>query len=116
MEASAVLLVWLRGLENRLVDVGVELLCRLRGVESLQAVLLERVYEDVVGHLDAVMKGNQVGVVRLELLLGNGAEGAVEVVDRLYEVAGKALNGKVLCTLYFALCALLEVTEVGDGA
>lgn len=96
------------------MDVGIELLRRLRGIESLQAVLLERVDENGVSHLDAVVQGNQIGVVRLELLLGHGAEGAVKVVDRLDEIAGEALDGKVLCALDFALSALLEVAEVSN--
>ena len=116
MKANAILLVWLGCLEDSLVDVGVELLRSFRGVESLQSVLLERVDENGVRHLDAVVESNEVGIVRLELLLGDGAKGAVEVVNRLDEIASEALNGKVLCALNFALGALLEVAEVGDGA
>lgn len=114
VEASSVLLVRLRRLEDRLVDVGVELLGRLAGVESLQTVLLQRVDEDGVGHLDAVVQGNEVGVIPLELLFWHGAKGAVEVVDGFYEVAGEALDGEVFSGLDFALGALLEVAEVGD--
>jgi hypothetical protein len=98
------------------MDVRVELLGRFRGVESHQSMLLQRVDEDGIGHFDAVVEGNEISIVRLELLLRDSAEGAVEVVDRLYKVAGEALNGKVFCTLDFALGALLEVAEVGDGA
>jgi len=114
VEASSVLLVRLRRLEDSLVDVGVELLGRLAGVESLQAVLLQRVDEDGVGHLDAVVQGNEVGVIALELLFWHGAKGAVKVVDGFYEVAGEALDGEVFSGLDFALGALLEVAEVGD--
>jgi hypothetical protein len=114
VEASSILLVRLRRLENSLVDVGVKLLGCLTGVESLQAVLLQRVDEDGVSHLDAVVQGNEVGVVRLELLFWDGAEGAVEVVDGLYEIAGEALDGEVFCGLDLALGTFLEVAEVGD--
>jgi len=114
VEASSVLLIRLRRLEDSLVDVGVELLGRLAGVESLQTVLLQRVDEDGVGHLDAVVQGNEVGVIPLELLFWHSAKGAVEVVDGFYEVAGKALDGEVFSGLDFALGALLEIAEVGD--
>lgn len=114
VEASSVLLVRLRRLEDSLVNVGVELLGRLAGVESLQAVLLQRINEDGVGHLDAVVQGNEVGVIRLELLFWHSAKGAVKVVDGFYEITGEALNGEVFCGLDFTLGALLEVAEVGD--
>jgi hypothetical protein len=114
MEASPILLIRLRSLENRLMDIGVELLSSFRGVESLQAVLLQRVLHNGVGHLDAVMQRNELSVVALELLGGDGAQRAVEVVDRLYEVAGEALDGEVFCVLDFAFCAVLEVAEVGN--
>jgi hypothetical protein len=84
MEASPILLIRLRGLENRLMNIGVELFSSFRGVESLQAMLLQRVLHNGVGHLDAVMQRNEFGVVALELLGGDGAQRAVEVVDRLY--------------------------------
>lgn len=113
MEAGSVFLVWLGCLEDGLVDVGVKLLHLLAWVEALEAVLLQCVEEDGVGHLNAVVQRNQVGVIRLELLGGHGAEGAVQVVDGLDEVAGEALDGEVLCRLGFALGAFLEVAEVG---
>lgn len=116
MEANAILLVWLGCLKDGLVNVGVEFLRRFRGVEALQSVLLERVDEDGIRHLDAVVESNEVGIVRLELLLGDGTKGAIEVVDRLDEIASEALNGKVFCALDFALSTLLEVAEVGDRA
>jgi hypothetical protein len=114
VKANAVLLVRLRCLEHSLVDIGVEFLERGAGVEALQAVLLERVHEDVVRHLEAVVERDEVGVLRRELLGGDGGEGAVEVVDALDEVAGEALQGEVFGGLDFALGALLEVAVVGD--
>ena len=115
-EDGAVLLAWLRRHEDSLVNVGVELFAGLGGVEALEAVLLECVDQDAVGHLDALVQRGQVLVVALELLGRNGGEGAVEVVNRLDEVAGEALDGEVLGGLGLARCALLEVAEVGDGA
>lgn len=113
-EDRAVLLSWLGSHENSLMDIGVELLAGLGGIEALEAVLLQRVDEDAISHLDALVQGDQILVVALELLGGNGGEGAVEVVDRLDEIAGEALDGKVLGGLCLARCALLEVAEVGD--
>lgn len=98
------------------MDIGVELVAGLGGIEALQAVLLQRADQDAVGHLDTLVQGAQVLVVALELLGGDGGEGAVEVVDRLDEVAGEALDGKVLGGLGLARGALLQVAEVGDGA
>lgn len=45
------------------MDVGVELLRLFRGVESLEAMLLERVDEDGIRHLDAVVQGDEISVV-----------------------------------------------------
>lgn len=115
-EDGAFLLAWLRGHEHSLVDVGIELLASFRGVESLKAVLLQCVDQDAVGHLDTLVQRGQILVIAFELLRGNGGEGAVEVIDRLNEVAGEALDGEVLGGLGLTRCALLEVAEVGDGA
>ena len=115
-EDGAVLLARLRSHEDSLVNVGVELVAGLGGIEALQAVLLQRADQDAVGHLDTLVQGAQVLVVALELLGGDGGEGAVEVVDRLDEVTGEALDGKVLGGLDLAFGAFLEVAEVGDGA
>jgi hypothetical protein len=118
VEANSILLVRLRRLEHGLVHIRVELLTRITGVEALEAVFLQRANQDAIRHLDAIMQRDQIGVsiLRLELVRGHGAQRAVEVVDALDEVAGEALDGKVLCGLCFALCALLQVAEVGDGA
>lgn len=62
------------------------------------------------------MQGDEVGVVGGEFGGVDGGQRAVEVVDGLDEVAGKALERKVLGGLDFALGALLEVAVVGDGA
>ena len=98
-EDGAVLLARLRSHEDSLVNVGVELVAGLGGIEALQAVLLQRADQDAVGHLDTLVQ-------RAEVL----------VVDRLDEVTGEALDGKVLGGLGLARGALLQVAEVGDGA
>ena len=59
---------------------------------------------------------NEVGVVGRELGRVDGGQRAVEVVDRLDEVAGEALQREVFGGLDLALCALLQVAVVGDGA
>jgi hypothetical protein len=51
-----------------------------------------------------------------QLLLRDGAEGAVEVVDGLDEVLCEGGDGELTGLLDLALCAVLEVAEVGDGA
>jgi hypothetical protein len=63
------------------------------------------------------MQRNEVGVATCgELLWRNSIQGAVEVVDGLDEVAGESLDGKVFGRGDFALGAVLQVAEVGDGA
>jgi hypothetical protein len=116
MKASPIHLIRLRRLEYRLMDIRIKLLALNTRVEAFKSVLLQSVDQDGVGHLDAVVQGNQVCVVALELFGGDGAQRAVEVVDGLDEVPGEALDGEVFCGLGFALCAFLEVAEVGDGA
>lgn len=115
-EDNVVLLARLGRHEDSLVDVGVELLALLGGIEALKAVLLQCVDQDAVGHFDALVQRGEVLIVAVELLGRNSAEGAVEVVDGLDEVAGKTLDGEVLSGLGLASCALLQVAEVGDRA
>lgn len=113
-EANAILLVGHWGLEDGLMDVGIKLLVLGAGVNALKTVLLESVDEDSVGHLEAIIQGNKVLVLVDQPLFGNGGQGAVEVVNRLDQVASKALDGEVLSGLDLALSALLQVVEVGD--
>lgn len=70
-------------------------------------MLLQCVDEDGVGHLDTVVECDEVCIIRLELLSGNGAKGAVEIVYRLNEIAGEALDGEVFGGLSLAFCSLL---------
>jgi hypothetical protein len=118
VEANAIFLIRLGRLEHGLMDIGVEFLARIAGIEALKSMLLQRANQDAVRHFDAVVQGDEVcvAVLFLEFLSGHSAKGAIEVVDGFDEVAGKALDGKVLCSLGFAFCALLQVAEVGDGA
>lgn len=60
------------------------------------------------------MQRDEIGVaICLQLVLRDSSQGAVQVVNGLDEVAGEALDGEVFCGLRFALCAFLEVAEVG---
>lgn len=120
----AVIHVRRRSHESGFVEVGIELLSLaihlLAGVEALQTVLLECAQESLLGHLETVDEVEQilVGIAALgsELLRGHGQQCAVEVVNALQQVLGEALNGKVAGTVHVALSALLQVTELGDGA
>ena len=97
--------------------IGVELVAN--GVEALEAVLGESGHEDGLGHLETLVEVDKVlGGFRLlgELLGRDGGQGAVEVVDAVNEVLCELLDGKVACSLDFALSAVLEIAEVGDGA
>lgn len=115
VEDGVVLLAGLGRHEGGLVLVGVELVAL--GLEALEAVPLERLHEDRLGHLDALVQGDEVRVaVGAELVGGDGGEGAVEVVDAVDEVLGELLDGEVAGALDLALGAVLEVAEVGDGA
>lgn len=44
-------------------------------------MLLERVDQNCIRHLDAIVQGDQIRIVALEFLRGHGAESAVEVVN-----------------------------------
>lgn len=96
------------------MDVGVELLVLGAGIDALKAVLLERVDQDSVGHLEAIVQGKQVLVLLNQLFLRNSRQSAVKIVDRLDQIAGEALDSKVLGSLDFALGALLQVVEFSD--
>lgn len=80
-------------------------------------MLGERLEQDALGHLEAVVEVDEVLVDGgVELVGGHGGEGAVEVIDALDEVLGELLDGKVAGRLDLARGAVLEVAEVGDGA
>jgi hypothetical protein len=80
-EDGAVLLVGLGCLESGFMHVGVELVALGAGVESLEAVLLECVHEDGLGHLETRVEVQEVLVAAIKLLLGHYRKGTVEVVD-----------------------------------
>jgi hypothetical protein len=61
------------------------------------------------------VEGGEVAV-GLEFLGLDGGQGAVQVVDALDEVAGELLQREVFGGLNFALGAVLQVAEVGNGA
>lgn len=113
------LLVLHGGHEGGLVLIGVE--GKAVGVESLEAVLLEGLEEDVLGHLETLVEVDEVLEVGrlllgLELLLGDHGEGTVEVVNAVDEVLGELLDGEVTGGLHFTGSPVLEVAEVGNGA
>ena len=111
---DAVLLIWLRCLEDSLVEIRVEFLAGLGGVEALKAVLLQCVDKNAVCHLDTLVQGSQVLVVTLELLGCYSRQCTVEVIDRLDEVASETLDGEILGRLSLTRCALLKVAKVCD--
>lgn len=112
------------GHERGLMNVGVELLglavlSRLTGVESLQTVLLQSVQQNVLGHPQAGHEVHQflvgLGHFGLELLSGNSKESPVEVVNALEQVDGEPLNGEIPGILHVTLGAFLQVEEVCNG-
>lgn len=118
-EDSTVLLVRLRSHESSLLLVGVELLAL--GAETLEAVLLKGVHEDVLGHLETLVQVGEIldalrSVLDLELLLGNHSKSSVEVVNAVDEVLGELLDGEIFGGFDLTGGALLQVAEVGDGA
>lgn len=89
-------------------------------VEALEAVLGKSLNENLLGHLEAVVEVNEVGVALLvvgrDLVGRDSREGTVEVVDAVDEILGELLDGKVARALDVALGAVLQVAEVGDGS
>lgn len=119
-ENSAILLALHLRHERRLMHLRIELDrialgIRHRGIEALKTMLLQRVHQDGLGHLQTRVQLVEIFLGR-ELLSGNGGESAVEVVDGLGEIGSEALDSEGAGTVDVALCALLEVAEVGDGA
>lgn len=120
-----------RGLEGGLVQVRVEALAVDGRVEALEAVLLERLHQDRLRHLEAVVQVDEIAIVvvvirgtgrlvlilaRHELLGRNGGQGPVQVVDRVDQILGEALDRKLSCRFHLPPRSLLQVPEVGDGA
>lgn len=106
------------------MEVGIELLALDAGVEALEPVLGQRLHQDGLGHLEAVVEVQQILVdafitlfrLGIEYRRGHGLQGAVEVVDGLDQVLGEALDGKVFGRLYIPLRPILQIAEVGDGS
>ena len=120
----AVLHVLGLGHEGSFMQVGVELLGLalgglLRGIESLDTMLFERVHENILGHLQTSDQFHQflVSLRRgtTELIRWHGEEGAIKVVNAFEKVHGEFLNSKVTSDFHVTLSALLEVKEVRNG-
>ncbi len=60
MEHDPILLAWDGCLEGSLVHVGVEHLLFLARVESLETVFLEGLHQDRLGHLETVVKIDEI--------------------------------------------------------
>lgn len=118
-ENGVILLVILLEHGHGLVLIGVELLAH--GIESLQTVLLEGAHENALRHPETLVQLGQVLellrlVLSIKLLLGNHGQCAVEVVNAVDQIFGEARDRKLAGVLDLALSAVLEVTEVGNGA
>jgi len=119
VEDGVVLLVGHGGHEGGFVLVGVELLAV--GVVALKPVILQRLHQNVLGHLETIIKIDQILEVLilllgLELLLGHHGQCAVKVVYAVDQILGELLDRKVASSLHVTRCAILEVAEVGDRA
>jgi hypothetical protein len=113
-EDGAVLLVGLGCLESGLVHVGIELVTLGAGIESLEAVLLECVHKNGLGHPEARVEVREVLVAAVKLLLGYNRKGTVKVVNAVQQVSGETLEGKVLGCANLTLGLLLQVAVLGD--
>ena len=113
-----------RGHEGSLVQVCVELLGLavdlLAGVEALEAVLLEGVQEDLLGHVET---GDEIEEVLVlfgpssgDLIFGHGQQRTVEVVNAIKEVLGETLDSELAGGVHVALVALNEVAGLSDRA
>lgn len=98
------------------MSVGVEHLANR--VDLLQSMLLQRAQQNALYHLQPIVEIHELLLVLgvSSALFGNSREGTVEVVDAVNKVFGELLNSVVLGSLLVTLGAVLEVTEVGDGA
>lgn len=83
-------------------------------IDFLEPVFLQRAEQDALGHFQPVVEVEEVLVGAVGL--GDGRERPVEVVDAVDEVFGEFLDGEVARGFFVALCAVLQVAEVGDGA
>lgn len=114
MERRPVLLILHGRLEDSLMLVGIKLLPLLAGIESLQPVLLQRLHENVFRHLQARVQINQVLILGNELVGRDVDQCAIEIVDRVQQVFGEALEGKVFGGLDLAFGLFLEVAVFCD--
>lgn len=113
MENSVRLLIRHRNLESSLVLVRVKRLAHR--VNLLESMLLEGAKEDFLSHLHTGVKVHKLLVGGL-LNLGNSVKGTLKVVNGLNKVLGKLLDCEIFRGLLFALCSVLEVTEIGNSA
>lgn len=114
IEHRPILLVRLRCLESRLVNIGVEYLALDTGIDAFHAVAAQRLHQDLLRHLEAAVEIHQFLVVFRELLLRHVLQCTVEVVNAVEKVLGELLEGEVSCCVDFSLRLFLEVAVVGD--
>lgn len=102
-------------LERRLVQIRIKHVPSLSGIKSLQPMLLQRLHQYGVRHLQSLVQIDQVLVaVRLANLLSrDSTKCAIQVVNAFDEITGEPGDGESFCGVDFAFGAVLEVAEVG---
>jgi hypothetical protein len=80
----------------------------------------ERIYENIFGHFQALVKFLKVLVglclVGAELLGGNNGQGAVKIVNGFKEISSETLDRECTSSLNISLGSFLEIPEVCDRA
>ncbi len=102
MEHRSILQSMGGGLEGSLMHIRIKSLLIDGRVEALQAMFLERLHQDRLRHLEAVVEVDQIFVrgtrarrfvvVGHQFLGGDGGQGSVEIVDRIDQVLRETLD------------------------
>ena len=109
---GVILLVRLRDHESSLVPVRVKLVGCLRWIEPFEAVFLERIHENGLGHSQSVVQRLELLVLVREHLRWHSRKCSVKVVDTVDKVLCELLESEISCGLNLPLGLRLEVPIV----
>lgn len=101
-------------LKRRFMQIRIEHVPSLSGIEPLQPMLFQRLHQYGVRHFEPLVQIHQllVAVWLADLLSRDGTKSAIKVVNTFDEITREAGDGESSCRVDVAFCAILKIAEV----
>lgn len=118
-EDLSILFTFHLGLKRRFMEPGIKHSLLLNGIESLHTMLLQRLHQDGLRHLQSfveTLEFRSSAILPGQRLRGHRRQCTIQVINALDQICGEARDRKLACGLNFPFCALLKVSEFCYGA